>query len=87
MLGGVISVFVVWWELGPTAEEKRRGPLTFEMAMRRLTAIYLAITLLFFVVAVITGGAAPIVITAFNLGLGLLGFVVARRSGRPKTSR
>lgn len=90
MFGGVISVFVVWRELGPTAEEKgppSRNPATFAMAMRRLAAIYLAIAFLFFVVAIITGGAAPIIITALNLGLGLLGFVVARRSGRPKTSR
>jgi hypothetical protein len=49
------------------------------MAMRRLAAIYLAVAFLFFVVAVITGGAAPIVVTALNLGLGLLGFAVARR--------
>jgi hypothetical protein len=82
LFGGVISVYVVWRELGPTADEKgppSRSPATFAMAMRMLATTYLAVAFLFFVVAVITGGTAQIVITALNLGLGLLGFVVARR--------
>jgi hypothetical protein len=81
LLGGVISVCVVWRELRPNAGEKgppSRNPATFAMLMRRLAAIYLAVAFLLFVVAVATGEAAPIVITALNLGLGLLGFVGAR---------
>jgi nitric oxide reductase large subunit len=81
VLGGVISVCVVWRELGPIAEGKgppSRDPATFAMAMRRVAAIYLAFALPLFVVAVFMGGVAPIVVTALNLGLGLLGFVVVR---------
>jgi hypothetical protein len=90
MLGGVISVLVVWREMAPTAEKKgspSRDPATFAMAMRRVAAIYLAIALLFLGVAIITGGATPMIVTALNLGVGLMGFVVARRSGSPKATR
>jgi hypothetical protein len=90
LLGGAISVLVVWRELGPTAGEKGTGsqnPMTFATAMRKVAAIYLAITFLFFVVAVVTGETVPIVATALNLGVGLFGFVAVHRSGRPKTSQ
>lgn len=90
MLGGVISVFIIRRELGPTAGKKGMpspNQMTFAMGLRRMATIYLAVAFLLFVVAVITGGVAPIVTTGLNLALALLGLVVAGRSGGPKTSR
>jgi peptidoglycan/LPS O-acetylase OafA/YrhL len=83
LLAGVISVYVVWREMRPTPAGDGLPTRTLEeraRALRRVAAIYSAITFLCFLVAVIAGGTASMVITGLNVGLGLLGLVLARRS-------
>jgi hypothetical protein len=83
IFGFAITALVTWRGMAPDKTPPGSStPLDRPGAMKRIALIYAPISLLSFVVAVIDGGAAFILVTGLNAVLGVLSLLAAWRSAK-----